>query len=98
MDYPSIENFLVPIYAKGADSNWTHYDSPEFAKLTAQAAAAKTSDEANGLYQQAEDVLAKDFPTAPLWYPKTTAVWSDKVTDVKINAFGVLDFAAIKVK
>jgi oligopeptide transport system substrate-binding protein len=93
-----IDNFLVPIYAKGADSNWTHYDSPEFAKLTAQAAAAKTSDEANGLYQQAEDVLAKDFPTAPLWYPKTTAVWSDKVTDVKINAFGVLDFAAIKVK
>jgi len=42
--------------------------------------------------------LGKDFPTAPLWYPKTTGVWSDRVTDVKINAFGVLDFVAIKVK
>jgi oligopeptide transport system substrate-binding protein len=98
MDYPSIENFLVPIYAKGADSNWTHYDSPEFTKLTTEAAAAKSADEANALYQQAEDLLAKDFTTAPLWYPKTTAVWSEKVTDVKINAFGVLDFVAIKVK
>jgi oligopeptide transport system substrate-binding protein len=98
MDYPSIENFLVPIYAKGADSNWSHYDSPEFAKLTAQAAAAKTPDEANSLYQQAEAQLAKDFPTAPLWYQKTTSAWSDKVTDVKVNAFGVLDFVAIKVK
>jgi len=98
MDYPSIENFLVPIYAKGADSNWTHYDNPEFTKLTTQAAAAKTPDEANALYQQAEALLATDFPTAPLWYPKTTAVWSERVTDVKINAFGVLDFEAIKVK
>jgi oligopeptide transport system substrate-binding protein len=98
MDYPSIENFLVPIYAKGADSNWTHYDNPEFTKLTTQAAAAKTTDEANALYQQAEALLATDFPTAPLWYPKTTAVWSEKVTDVKVNAFGVLDFVAIKVK
>jgi len=98
MDYPSIENFLVPIYAKGADSNWSHYDNPEFTKLTTQAAAAKTADEANALYQQAEALLGKDFPTAPLWYPKTTAVWSDRVTDVKINAFGVLDFVAIKVK
>jgi oligopeptide transport system substrate-binding protein len=97
MDYPSIENFLVPIYAKGADSNWSKYDSPEFAKLTAQAAAAKTPDEANALYQQAEGQLAKDFPTAPLWYQKTTSAWSDRVSDVKVNAFGVLDFEAIKV-
>jgi oligopeptide transport system substrate-binding protein len=98
MDYPSIENFLVPIYAKGADSNYSKYDNPEFAKLTSQAAAAKTADEANALYQQAEALLGKDLPTAPLWYQKTTSVWSERVTDVKVNAFGVLDFEAIKVK
>ena len=50
------------------------------------------------MYQQAEALLAEDFPTAPLWYNKTTSAWSDRVTDVKVNAFGVLDFAAIKVK
>ncbi len=101
MDYPSIENFLVPIYAKGAwppGSNWGRYESAKFDDLTAKAAAATNADEANSLYQQAEAQLAEDFPSAPLWYPKTTAVWSDKVTDVKVNAFGVLDFAAIKVK
>lgn len=102
MDYPSIENFLVPIYDKGAfppeGSNYSKYDNPEFTRLTTEAASAKTTDEANALYQQAEALLAEDFPTAPLWYPKTTAVWSDKVTDVKVNAFGVLDFVAIKVK
>lgn len=101
MDYPSIENFLVPIYAKGAwppGSNWGRYENPKFDELNAKAAAATNADEANALYQQAEGLLAEDFPSAPLWYPKTTAVWSEKVTDVKVNAFGVLDFVAIKVK
>jgi len=101
MDYPSIENFLVPIYAKGAwppGSNWGRYENPKFDELTGKAAAATNADEANALYQQAEALLGEDFPSAPLWYPKTTAVWSDKVTNVKVNAFGVLDFEAIQVK
>ena len=92
---PSIENFLTPIYAKGAfppvGSNYAKYDNPEFEGLLAQAAAAPTLDEANTLYQQAEALLAEEFPTAPLWYNKTTSAWSDRVTDVKVNAFGVLD-------
>jgi oligopeptide transport system substrate-binding protein len=101
-DYPSIENYLTPLYTKSAfppgGSNYSKYDNPEFEKLLTQAAAAKSLDEANSLYQQAEGLLATDFPTAPLWYNLTTSAWSDKVTDVKVNAFGVLDVVAIKVK
>jgi oligopeptide transport system substrate-binding protein len=101
-DYPSIENYLSPLYAKGAfppeGSNYSKYNNPEFETLLTQAAAADSLEQANGLYQQAEALLARDFPTAPLWYNKTTAAWSDRVTDVQVNAFGVLDFSAIKVK
>ncbi len=100
-DYPSIENYLTPLYAKGAfppGSNWVLYNNPEFEKLLAQAAEAPSLDEANSLYQQAEALLATDFPTAPLWYNLATAAWSDRVTDVQVNAFGVLDTSAIKVK
>ena len=49
-DYPSIENYLTPLYSKGAfppGSNWVLYDNPEFEKLLAQAAEAPTPDEAN---------------------------------------------------
>jgi oligopeptide transport system substrate-binding protein len=100
-DYPSIENYLTPLYSKGAfppGSNWVLYNNPEFEKLLAQAAKAPSLDEANSLYQQAEALLATDFPSAPLWSNLATAAWSDRVTDVKVNAFGVLDFSAIKVK
>jgi oligopeptide transport system substrate-binding protein len=100
-DYPSIEDYLTPLYAKGAwppGSNWGRYDNPEFDALLAKAAAQPTADGANAVYQQAEALLAKDFPNAPLWYYTTTSAWSERVTNVKVNAFGVLDFAAIKVK
>ena len=64
-DYPSIENYLTPLYAKGAfppGSNWARYDNPEFDALLAKAAAAPTLDEANTLYQQAEAMLADGLP------------------------------------
>ncbi|WP_114560208.1 peptide ABC transporter substrate-binding protein [Desertihabitans aurantiacus] len=97
MDYPSIENFLAPIYAEGADSNWSDYANPEFQQLLVDAAAAEAGDASNQLYQQAEQVLAEDFPTAPFTYAKATMGWSDRVTNVKITAFGTPDLASIQV-
>ena len=67
MDYPSIENFLTPIYAKGAGSNYSKYDNADFEKKLKDAAAAKDLTEANKLYQEAEAFLGRDFPTAPMW-------------------------------
>lgn len=97
-DYPSIENFLGPIYSKGADSNWSKYDNPEFEKKLQEAAAAPDLEEANKLYAEAEDILGQDLPAMPMWYPSTVVGWSDKVTNVKVNAFGVLDYSAIQVR
>jgi oligopeptide transport system substrate-binding protein len=96
MDYPSIENFLAPIYGTGADSNYARYSSKKFDGELAKAAAAPSVDQANTLYQQAEATLAADFPTAPLWNRSFQAGYSTKVTNVKMNAFGVVDLSAIK--
>ena len=98
MDYPSIENFLAPIYKTGASSNDGDYSNPEFDKLLVQAAAATDEAEANKLYQQAEALLAQDMPAIPMWYGKTTMGWSDKVTGVKITAFGTIDFTSVSLK
>ena len=100
-DYPSIENYLTPLYTKAAfppGSNWGRWNNPKFDELMTKAAAAPTAEEGNVIYQEAEALLAEGFPNAPLWYYKTTSAWSDRVTNVKVSAFGVLDFAAIQVK
>lgn len=96
LDYPSIEDFLAPIYGKGSSSNYVEYDSDQFNSLLSQAASAPTVDQANALYQQAEEQLASDFPTAPLWNTAVQFGWSTNVTNVKVNSFGVLDFSAVK--
>lgn len=98
MDYPSIENFLTPIYAKGADSNWSRFDNSEFEKLLGEAAAAPAGAESNGKYQAAEAVLAQDFPTAPLVFAKTTIGWSDRMNAVKITPFGTPDLVGASLK
>ena len=98
MDYPSIENFLAPLYGTGASSNDGDYSNPEFDAKLKEAAAATDAAESNKLYQEAEAIIAKDMATIPLWYSTTTAGWSDKVTNVKINPFGVPDYAGISLK
>lgn len=97
MDYPSIENFLVPIYATGAGSNDGDYSNPEFDAKLKEAAAAK-GDEVNTLYQEAETMLAEDFPAIPLWYGKQIGGFSDKVENVKFSAFGTYDLTSVSVK
>jgi oligopeptide transport system substrate-binding protein len=98
MDYPSIENFLVPLYATGASSNDNDQSIPEFDKLTTEAAAAATTDEANAKYQEAEKLLADTMAVIPLWYSNQQSGWSTKVSNVKVTPFGTLDLESVTVK
>jgi oligopeptide transport system substrate-binding protein len=66
MDYPSMEDYLGPLYTTNGSSNYYGYSNPEFDKLVKEGAAAPTEDEAIKKYQQAEDILAKDMPVIPL--------------------------------
>jgi oligopeptide transport system substrate-binding protein len=98
MDYPSIENFLAPIFKTGASSNDGDYSNPEFDKLLNEAAAQTDAAQANAKYQQAEALLASGMPAIPMWYSTATFGWSDKVTGVKITAFGTIDFSSLALK
>ena len=98
MDYPSIENFLTPLYATGASSNDGDYSNPKFDAKLKEAAAAPSLDEANKLYQEAEAILGEDLPVMPMWSYQQASGWSDRVTDVKVTPFGTIDLTSIKVK
>lgn len=98
MDYPSIENFLAPIYKTGASSNDGDYSNPAFDKLLVEGAAATDPAAANAKYQEAEALLAADMPSIPMWYGKATMGWSENVTGVKITAFGTIDLSSISMK
>ena len=98
MDYPALENFLAPIYAKGAGSNDSRYDNPSFDALLKQGDTAKSLDESIKFFQDAEKLLVQDMPAIPLWYSNQTGGYSEKVSNVKFDIFGVPIYTEITRK
>lgn len=84
-DYPSLYNFLGALYGTGAGSNDGDYSNPEFDELLKQGLGASSVDEANGFFEQSQQVLLKDLPVLPLWYQNAVAGYADTVSDVVVN-------------
>ena len=81
-DYPSMYNFLAPLYQTGAGSNYEGYSNPEFDKLLAEGSVAQSVEDATAKYQAAQEVLLKDMATVPLWYSNVNGVSSEAVDNV----------------
>ena len=92
-DYPTIENYLAPIYATSAadghGANDGDYKNPKFDALLDEAAKASSVDEANKYYQQAEEILLNDLPGIPLYNSNAYAVFGKNVKHAEPNWNGV---------
>ncbi|WUN54701.1 ABC transporter substrate-binding protein [Rhodococcus sp. NBC_00297] len=101
MDYPSLYNFLSPVYSSAAlppaGSNVSFYSNPEFDAALSQGNNAESIDAATTEYQRAEDILFRDLPATPLFYGLNQAVWSERVDNVKIDLFGDIEVADVTV-
>ncbi|HUR75833.1 MAG TPA: ABC transporter substrate-binding protein [Sporichthya sp.] len=98
MDYPSIENFLAPLYGTGAGSNDGDYSNKAFDAKLREAAAITDPAKRNEAYQAAELMLAKDMPSIPLWYSKEFIGFSNKIASMKQTVFGTYDLSSIVLK
>ena len=84
-DYPSIENFLAPLYTTSGGANDGDYSNEQFDTLIADAGASATIDEANVKYQEAERLLAEDMPVIPLWNDRKIGGWSENVAELQFS-------------
>ena len=102
MDYPSPQNYLEPLYSTQAlaptGSNQTFYSNPAFDALIAEGNSSATPEDAISKYQAAEDLLLEDMPIAPMFFGLEQGVFSTKVQNVKVDAFGRIDLANVTVK
>ncbi|MDO5031861.1 ABC transporter substrate-binding protein [Corynebacterium sp.] len=94
-DFPSLGNFLAPLYATNASSNDGDYSNPEFDKLLNEAATSATDEEAAKKYNEAQAILFEELPAIPLWYPNTTGGFSEAVGNAAFNWKGVPVYEAI---
>ncbi|GGH49742.1 peptide ABC transporter substrate-binding protein [Microbacterium album] len=84
-DYPGLYNFLGPLYATNAGSNDGDYSSAEFDGLLQQGITSTDPDEANGYFQQAQEVLLRDLPALPLFYSNVAGGWAQGVDNVEFG-------------
>jgi ABC-type oligopeptide transport system substrate-binding subunit len=80
-DYPVIETYLTALYGTDSSSNYSYYSNPELDQLIAQGDAAADLAEAITIYQQAEDVVAADMVTIPLWWETQTVLYNTDTVD-----------------
>ncbi|MGZ5367318.1 peptide ABC transporter substrate-binding protein [Aeromicrobium sp.] len=101
-DYPSLYNYLAPLYASnaadGKGSNDGDYKSKEFDGLVEKASTSKSDGERSTSLQQAEEVLLKDLPVIPMWYTNVTAAAADGVKNVEFNWANVPEYHLITKK
>ncbi|WP_062465868.1 peptide ABC transporter substrate-binding protein [Demequina maris] len=97
-DYPSLENFLGPIYYTGAGSNDGDYSSEAFDTLIDEGRTALDPAEAVAKFQEAQEVLFEDLPAIPLWYSNVTGGYSENVDNVQFDWHSVPLFYEITKK
>jgi peptide/nickel transport system substrate-binding protein/oligopeptide transport system substrate-binding protein len=79
-DYPSIEDYLTPMFKSNGDANFSGYSNPELDKVLARGDAEPDPEKAIKVYQQAEDIALEDMPLIPLYAKQNAYLHSAKIS------------------
>ncbi len=91
-DYPSMLNFLGPLFVTGAGSNDVGYSSRDFDAALTAAESAPTLQESYALANTAQRILLHDMPVIPLWNFISVVGWSSGVSKVTVTWNGLPDY------
>jgi peptide/nickel transport system substrate-binding protein/oligopeptide transport system substrate-binding protein len=88
-DYPSIEDYLTPMFKSNGDANFSGYSNPALDKLLAQGDAQPDQAKAIQVYQQVEDIALEDMPLIPLYHGQGAYLHSAKIAPRNSKFTGV---------
>jgi peptide/nickel transport system substrate-binding protein len=72
--------------------NRGRYSNPQVDSLLAQANAETDEAARRRDYVRVQQILARDLPSIPLWYPNNAVVHSTRLVGVKLDPGGTFDF------
>ena len=88
IDYPTMENMLVPRFIANGSSNWMKYNSAAYQKLIDKANSETDPAAAAKSFNAAQAVLGQDMPDVPIYFQQGAGVWSSNTKDLIITGFG----------
>ena len=80
--------FLKDLFMTKGNFNRTNYSNPELDPILQTAVDTFDREKARGLYSQAQEILSRDIPMLPLWYPSNMAIARRRVNNIKIDGSG----------
>lgn len=89
--------YALELYTSDSGSNYFGYASEEFDEAYERANASDV-EEADSVYQEAEDILLEDLPLIPMWYGQSTTVHTDRVSNVVMDPTGYVRVEQIQVE
>ena len=76
-----------------ASRNRSRYKNPELDRILDEAVNTPERDKSLSLYRQAQEIVSRDLPMLPLWYPANMVVANKTVGNIKIDGSGDWSFA-----
>jgi peptide/nickel transport system substrate-binding protein len=75
--------------------NRSRYKNPELDRILDEAVNTADREKSLGLYRQAQDIVSRELPMLPLWYPANMVVADQKVGNIKVDGSGDWSFVRI---
>ena len=94
-DFPSMLEFLEPLFVTHAGANDVGYSNPRFDAAIGAAEAASDLPASFTIANGAQRILLQDMPVVPLWYTIAVAGHSDAVSHVGLTWNGLPDYEHI---
>ena len=90
MDYPSMEDYLTPLYSTGGSANYYGYSNPQFDRLCDRADVERDSKKRLDLYRQAQAIAVEDAPWSPTYFQRDVELWNPRLRGVEDSLMGHL--------
>jgi oligopeptide transport system substrate-binding protein len=97
-DYPSVEDWIGPLYVTGGSSNDGLYSNPQVDALYKEGTSAASEDAANAKFADATKLVDQDVPSMPIYFYTEQYGYSNKVANVQVTNVGELDLSSITLK
>ena len=72
--------------------NRSRYSNPEVDQIIEQAFNTSNREQARELYFKAQEIISREVPMIPLWYPSNMVVANKRVGNIKISPSGDWSF------
>ncbi len=90
--YDLFHSSEIPSASRANGRNRQRYRNPELDRILSEAIGTFDREKARTLYTQAQEIVSRDLPMLPLWYPDVMVIARKNVGNIKIDASNDFSF------